>query len=377
MEIRLERSGTVQALEEILTAMENEERIQGIMILACDQNAFTPDQVDSALQRCSKPVFGGIFPMILHETENLDKGTLVVGLEGGLSVKILKNLSLQEVDLDREVKSFYPDKDLSEKTIFVFVDGFSSRISALNESMFNFWGLEPNYIGGGAGSLSFIKKPCIFTNQGLLQDGAVFALSDARSGIGVAHGWEPVSEPFKVTSAENNVIHSLNWKPAAQVYQDKVQAISGRSFAAEDFFQIAKAFPLGIARMAEDMIVRDPIGLSGESIVCVGEVPENAFVQILTGDREGLLKGAASAKIIAETSFSDSFGRIPDEKAATFFIDCISRVLFLEKDFPRELEEVQGGRPLFGALTIGEIANTGNFYLEFYNKTSVVALLED
>ena len=55
------------------------------------------------------------------------------------------------------------------------------------------------------------------------------------------------------------------------------------------------------------------------------------------------------------------------------FIDCISRVLFLEKDFEKELAAVYDPKyPLFGALTIGEIANNKHDYLEFYNKTSVV-----
>ena len=69
-----------------------------------------------------------------------------------------------------------------------------------------------------------------------------------------------------------------------------------------------------------------------------------------------------------------------DEKKGhktTFFIDCISRVLFLEGDFEQELQAVsRSGIPLIGALTLGEIANSRNDYLEFYNKTSVVGVLQ-
>lgn len=59
-------------------------------------------------------------------------------------------------------------------------------------------------------------------------------------------------------------------------------------------------------------------------------------------------------------------------------IDCISRALFLEDEFDREIEAVyQENVPLIGALSMGEIANNGKDYLELYNKTCVVGILAD
>jgi hypothetical protein len=50
----------------------------------------------------------------------------------------------------------------------------------------------------------------------------------------------------------------------------------------------------------------------------------------------------------------------------------------LEDRFGEEIEAVyRESTPLVGALTIGEIANSGRDYLEFYNKTSVVAVLRE
>ena len=58
-------------------------------------------------------------------------------------------------------------------------------------------------------------------------------------------------------------------------------------------------------------------------------------------------------------------------------MDCISRVLVFQSDYIEELEVVYTGNPLLGAVIIGEIANTGKNYIEYYNMTSVVGLLED
>lgn len=61
----------------------------------------------------------------------------------------------------------------------------------------------------------------------------------------------------------------------------------------------------------------------------------------------------------------------------TLFIDCISHVLFMGEAFHQELDAVYDENIYFiGALTLGEIANNKKHYLEFYNKTAVIANTE-
>ena len=70
--------------------------------------------------------------------------------------------------------------------------------------------------------MSFEQKPCLFTNQGLIQDAAVLGLLNIESGIGVSHGWERISGPYRVTEVDRNVIKSLDWEPAFDVYRQVV-----------------------------------------------------------------------------------------------------------------------------------------------------------
>ena len=59
-------------------------------------------------------------------------------------------------------------------------------------------------------------------------------------------------------------------------------------------------------------------------------------------------------------------------------IDCISRVLFLGDYFFREIRAIsRGDIPMIGALTLGEIANSGSDFMQIYNKTCVVGILGD
>lgn len=372
MRIHLHTAASQESLGELILRAAADDMVQSLMILACDADNHRPEDLRTMLQACPKPLFGGIFPQIVHGLARLEQGTLVVGLQSSAQVSVVSHLSDVATSFDSQILDGFGDLDPTGKSLFVFVDGLSKRISDLIEALFNNLGLLPNYIGGGAGSLSFQQKPCLFTNQGIVQDAAVLALVDTVGAVGVAHGWTPVSDAVKVTQADRNTVISLNWRPAFEVYREIVEAHSGRRFADESFFELAKSYPLGIAKLDAEMVVRDPIIQDDGRLICVGEVPEGGHVHILSGDVESLIRGASTAKQRAEGAFPGDWSA-----ADMIFVDCISRVLFLEKHFERELAAVECGLPLVGALTLGEIANMGDAYLEFYNKTSVVGVFDD
>lgn len=372
MRFELLRSASPVDLRTALDSMNADPAVASVLVLACDADGHDPDVLGQMFQQCQKPVFGGIFPQIVVGREKLERGMVVAGLDVAVRVHALEGLGSELTDFDEHILALFGEEDLSGKTMFVLVDGLSRGISRLVESLFNTLGLEPNYIGGGAGSLSFKQAPCVFCNQGVLQDAVILALADCHSSVGVAHGWTPISKAFKVTEASANIVKGLNWKPAFEVYREVVEKHSGRTFADEHFFELAKSYPLGISTLDAEMIVRDPIIERDAALVCVGEVPEGSHVHILHGDRDSLIRGAAAARNLAlrDAGQARSSGFV-------FFVDCISRVLFLEGDFELELAEVQCGLPLLGALTLGEIANNGDSYLQFYNKTSVVGILHE
>lgn len=370
MEITLDRTGTVTGLETLLNSMETNPAVHGILLLSCDANGFTPADIDPLLRNLRKPVFGGIFPQIIHDGEHLERGTIALGLTQEPVLTLIRDLSDPNQDLSAAVADAV-DPDVAETTLFVFVDGFARRISGLIDALFENHGLELNYIGGGAGSLSLRQKPCLFTPDGLLEDAAILAQTAWPSGIGVAHGWQVVSDVIKVTRSDRNTIQELNYRPAFDVYREIVEPQAAATLTAENFFDIAKGFPFGIRKMGTEVVVRDPLMVDAQgNLVCVGEVPENAFVHILRGETQALVAAAGSANELATEALAVHGG----DPSLRIFIDCISRVLFLEEEFPKELNAVNDDLPMIGALTLGEIANSGDHYLEFYNKTAVVGL---
>ncbi|NCA83897.1 MAG: histidine kinase, partial [Opitutae bacterium] len=345
------------------------EEVRSLLALSCEKNGFAPELVDGTLRSCPKPVFGGVFPGVVFGGAHYSRGTVMVGLSSPVRVVGVRNIDAEEAGYEETLEREAVFAGGPRSMCFVFVDGMSRRISAFTEALFNAFGPSLNYVGGGAGALSG-RKPCLFTPDGMIENAAIVVFTDIPGGVGAAHGWSPVSVPIKVTGSRMNVIDTLNWEPAFEIYRRIVESHSGRSFASNKFFDLAKGYPLGIGRLDAEFVVRDPLMNIGESLVCVGEVPEGSFVSVLHGDAESLLKGAVRAEEIARESF-------PAKAAprALFLADCVSRALFLEDDFPRELAALAGPEPLFGALTVGEIANNGREYLEFYNKTAAVAIL--
>lgn len=372
-----ESSGTLEALKQSWVRLAKSPAIKSLMILACDANNWETTPIDLWLKSLPIPVFGGIFPQIIYDRKNYATGTLLIGLEVVPEIICVKGVSNPDTVFDEQLIPYADRWENLEnpggETFVVFVDGLSKRIAALIQSMFFCFGLHRNFIGGGAGSLSFKQKPCLITPEGLLENAAVVAKLPIACGTGVAHGWQAISNGMKVTEAEGNVLKTLDWQPAFQVYRELVELHSGKTFTDSNFFEIAKSYPFGITRLDTEVIVRDPLMRdASDSLICVGEVPAGCFVRLLNGNPETLIAAARHARELAEKTAPNLGG-----SADAFIIDCISRVLFLGNRISEELEATAGQHRLFGALTLGEIANNGRDYLEFFNKTTVVGIFSE
>ena len=372
MFLYLEESGVFEELKYKLEELRKDKEIKTVILLSAEKNDVDTQKLSNYLKKYDKNILGGIFPGIIYKNKKYDRGNLIVGLKKEGLVKIVPQLSLPDIDYQAIMDSMFDSID-KFNSLFVFVDGLAKRINALMESLFNFFGFDVNYMGGGAGSLSLKQKPCIFSNRGVIMDAAVIGAFELTSEIGVNHGWRKIDGPFKVTESDRNKIDSIDWEPAYKIYKKIVDAHSDTEITKSNFFEVAKNYPFGISKLGTEYIVRDPIDVSDNSVICVGEVPTESYINILHGTSDSLIKAADKALKSALHKFPNLI-----EDKSIFFIDCISRVLFLEDEFDRELEVIaKANLPVWGILSLGEIANSGDEFLEFYNKTAVVAVLEN
>lgn len=375
-------SNQLDVLLDTLSLMAKDAHCRSLLVFCADENHYDIARLDIALRQVTVPLIGGIFPSILHENQAYSTGFVVIALPYTLSVKQIHHLSDNTEDYESQITQAFTDTT-EVSTLLVFVDGLAKRIAGLVDGLFANFGTETHYIGGGAGSLSFVQKPCLLCQEGVIMDAALIGALSANSQLAVGHGWQTIVPDLQVTKVDRNVIQEINYCNAFDIYATHVNRHHPNGkLSHENFFSIAQSFPFGINKLDGEKVVRDPIAVTEEGyLVCVGELTQGDFVDLLAGDSAKLIQAAKQTAILAlqKDNLENKSATKPHE--LTLFIDCISRALFLKTEFNDEVETVRQvtgtNIPLVGALVLGEIANSGTGYLEFYNKTSVVSLISD
>jgi hypothetical protein len=336
--------------------------IQSFMFAIADKNKLNVDELLKTLNQIEKPFFGGIFSEIIFENKKYEEGILNIPLNYKVDYHIV--FLDNESKISNQIENISNQIDENFNTVWVYLNCFSSNKTTPTETLYQNLGYNFTYIGGEAGSLSFNKMPCVFNNSGIYENATILAFTNSKLAIGVAHGWQPISKKLKATETNGNNIISIDWKPVVEVYSDIVEEHSKTTFQKDGFFDLANSYPLGMVKIDGDIIVRDPIMIQNNQFVIVDKINEGEFIQILNGNFQSLLKVAQTTKKI-ETK-ANNYQNL-------FCIDYISRVLYMNNDFQKEIDIIKGDNTLKGILYIGEIANNGSSYLDIFNKTTIVA----
>lgn len=347
-----------------------------LLILACGKKINAAD-LDPILKALNVPVCGGLYPLLICDDRLLQQGFIIVGYQSELAISNISQLSSKVTYIEGLELILESDKNLSSYSNFLMFYDALSPAEEFVDCFYDCFGSSVSVVGGGAGRADFSSGPCIITNDGLKSDIIQLVGLPNKLYTGVAHGWEVLTGPYLVTEAVGSLVKSINYCSAKDFYQTIVENLSGLTFNPEDFYNIAKNFPLGITGVNGEMLVRDPVRVEGEGVQFVANVPVNSMVSILKAKNESLVSSARSAALKACQEL--------DEKAVHLIVfDCISRVLYMGDDFQLELsainDSVRGcaknstpdNTVLFGVLSLGEIANNKSGSIRVLNKSTVI-----
>ena len=348
-----------------------------LLILACQDNQFTAQQINPLLLACSLPVCGGIYPQLIYKDKLMQKGYIIIGFEQQVDINIIKQVSELATDEQLvgaiEQTSVMNSQVANYDSLLMFYDALLDNTEDFINCLFECLDYQTNIIGGGAGNLEFKQRPCIFSNNGLIEDAIQIVTLKSKISTAATHGWEVLKGPFLVSEVKKQTIISLDYQPAFNIYKDEIERIGNFKFNKNNFFEIAKNYPLGIQGVNNQLIVRDPVLTQNDYLRCVGSIPVNSMVYLLKGSSESLIAAAEDAAIKVTENIDISADNI--ENSATIVCDCISRALYLGDKFNLELGSIykhSSEQTLFGVVCFGEIANSESGAIKLLNKSTVI-----
>lgn len=192
-------------------------------------------------------------------------------------------------------------------------------------------------------------------------------------GFGIGTGWFPIGEPRRVTQVDGHIVHTIEGRPAIEVYRDHWGSVPDGKGLGE--------YPLAVYPDGPDgtCYLRAVLGSDAAtgSIQLAGECPKGSWIRMTEVLPEGILAGSEEAARSAAGAYSGS-----SPKLALVF-SCAARKWVLgtkaeeELGLLREAFRRTGIEPaLAGLYVFGEIAPTSlGAPSDFHNETCVAVLI--
>ncbi|MEB3200812.1 MAG: FIST N-terminal domain-containing protein [Synechococcaceae cyanobacterium] len=243
--------------------------------------------------------------------------------------------------------------------LFLLADGLCGDQMEVVRGAYDVAGAGVPLIGGCAGDDMALQSTRQIHEGTLLTHAVVAAAisSDAPMAIGIAHGWEPLSQPMLVTESRGTILTSLDDRPALDVYLDAHGAPPEARRDGKAFFDFAHTRPLGIARRNR-IEIRYVYGADFEkrSLSIFAEVPQGAMAYLMKGSCNSVLDATAEVCALAESSLEGLPAR------GFMLLECVARKSLLDAagllEESLRLPTVRPEVSVGGFYTYGEIART-------------------
>jgi hypothetical protein len=257
-------------------------------------------------------------------------------------------------------------------TVMVLLsDGLGGDQMEVVRGAYDASGIDVPLVGGCAGDYLAMRQTRQLHGQRVMSGAVVAAAisSDRPLGVGVSHGWTPVSEPMLVTDSRDTVLRSLDDRPALEVYLEFFQPPQEVRDNPQAFADFAATHPIGLRRR-DRIEMRHITGFDADSgsLLMIAEVPQGGLAFLTEGDFDSVLDAAAQS---TEAAVAALEGTPP---VGLLLFDCVSRrSVFSEARVQEETDliaQCSGGIPMAGFYTYGEIARTRGSG-GFHNQTLV------
>lgn len=319
---------------------------------------------------------GGIFPALVQGQAFIYRGVWLLPYRQMPPFFLVPALNQGASGAEKIVgavrRALSPAVNGEKPLLFLMCDSMLPNIASLLDEVYLALSNRVDYAGVNAGSESFQPMPCLFDAEQVYADAVLgLLLPGEASAFQIEHGFALPDHALTATSTHGNCINMIDWRPAFEAYREILDQEYGVRLTAENFYQHAVHFPIGILRASGDVVVRIPVALTPEgALFCVGEIPENAMLVVLRAPDAGA--GDCPQKLADKLRGA---GQAVPAQLLTFY--CAGRRLHLGAAATQELGQLlaaSGAQTQGGALSLGEIGSvTPRGYPMFHNAALVCA----
>jgi hypothetical protein len=266
-----------------------------------------------------------------------------------------------------------PPPERASQALLMLADGDAGSQDAILAGAYSVVGAGVPLVGGAASPYPGASTMFTMHNGEVLADAVVAASlgSDGPIGIGVRHGFHKVGEPMIVTRSAGGLVHTLDDRPALDMYLRRLGAPLDAYRSQAIFEDFSRGHPIGVRRRTS-LELRDVSyseHMDDRCLFSAGDVPEGGMIWLMATDEESSLAAGEQAGVAA----IEALGGV--EPLGLLAFDCASRCGFLglagmHKELGR-LTAAVAGAPIAGFYTYGEYARVRGAF-GYHNQTLAV-----
>jgi len=365
-------AGDAAALAAIFQDWRGQRPDLGILALASEHEPGAVSALQQAANQTALPLAGAVVPGLIVGGDFRRRGVLLLALDATIPqaiVPLQRGGEGTDAAAVAELAAFVDSHAVEEDadTLLLLLDAMTPDVGSLLDQLYLSVGNRVRYAGSNVGSEIFRPIPCLFDNTRFVQGAALALLLPRNPGAALAHQYCGTNSLNVATSTYGNRIATIDGRPAFEVYRDLIGTSHGVTLTRENFYQHAVHFPLALHLAQGEPLVRIAVSVDDDgSLHCIGEVPESSLLSVVEAASPG---SRNTADVVAA-------GVRAHDPAAVLAFYCAGRLLHqgaaAAEGELSALADALAPAPLFGALSLGEVANyQGQGYPRFHNATLV------
>lgn len=268
------------------------------------------------------------------------------------------NINSNPAKACKDLAEYFKDKQL--KSLFVLSDGQMVNGTDLVNTLQDILPNDTIITGGLAGDGTDFSETILWhnTERG---SGKIIGCGFTGDKLSVGHGsmggWDPFGPKRLVTKSYDNILYSLDDKPALELYKTYL------GDHAQDLPSSALLFPLLVTTDDDKPdVIRTILNINehDHSMIFAGDIPEGSYAQLMRANFDRLIDGAESA---AKNTLESVIGNQEQKNGLILMVSCVGRRLVLKQ---RSEEETEAVKETFG---------DSNCYTGFYSYGEISPLI--